>query len=241
MSSATAASSSDAAYSSRRWPPYGPTSPSTASSRLSSEPKRPRPSANTRGQAFALRVSVRSRAHFRQAGSENESDGERSTVTWSSSPARIAARRRSAGIGPGVVRRPKIRFLKVPIRPRAAARTSGETWNGAWPRSSTRYAPPASRPRMTTVWPKWPDSATGRPRLPIDWRSTAAMTGWPASSRASSAARALFAPPVSWSSGSIWRRSSVLPVQPSIHGYCHWFRKPRVRTGSPRLLNSHRM
>ena len=121
-----------------------------------------RPSAKTRGQALAFRSSVIRRAHLRQAGSENESDGIRRWSTWASRPARIAARRRSAGIGPGVVRNATMRCLNEPIRPRAAAITAGATRNGFRPRSSTTYEPSASRPMTTTtqavvpgqvVWP----------------------------------------------------------------------------------------
>jgi hypothetical protein len=50
----------------------------------------------------------------------------------------MAARRRSAGIGPGVVRSVRMRCLYEPIRPRAAAITAGDTRNGLRPRSSTQ-------------------------------------------------------------------------------------------------------
>ena len=113
MSSAAAASSSASAYSSRRCPPDDPTWPSTSSWIADSAANRPVPSANTRGHAFAFRWSVISLAHLRQAGSENESDGARRWSTWSSRPARVAARIRSAGIGPGAIAQ---RNDPVPVR-----------------------------------------------------------------------------------------------------------------------------
>ena len=84
-------------------------------------------------------------------GGERERIGARAQVVDLVSRARpcSAARRRSAGIGPSVVRSRAIRCLYDPIRPRAAAMTSGGIRNGAVPRSSTRYVPSASRPAIT--------------------------------------------------------------------------------------------
>ena len=53
-------------------------------------PNSPDPLEKTFGHAFAFRRSVMSRDHFRQAGSENESDGDERCSIWSRRPARIA-------------------------------------------------------------------------------------------------------------------------------------------------------
>ena len=65
--------------------------------RAGESPARP---AKTLGQALAFFWSVRSRAHLRQAGSENESDGALRWSTQSLRPARTAARSVSAETGP---------------------------------------------------------------------------------------------------------------------------------------------
>ncbi len=120
----------------RRWPPVIPAG-STPSQTDASAPTSSRPSAKTRGQPFALRVSVIIRAHLAKAGSANDAEVPPSRSTQSAMPAVTAACRVRAGTSPSGSGTSS-RFLYDPTRARAASMALRSTVSGARLRSSTR-------------------------------------------------------------------------------------------------------